>query len=122
SGHILFGPPAPAARRRSSKPFAKAWMARHAVATARFRTSESAGEALDVIASGTFGWPVVLKADGLAAGKGVVIADDAASAEAAVRAAMHEHRFGAAGARLVVEECLTGQEVSFFVISDGLHT
>ena len=122
AGHLIFGPTAAAARLESSKAFAKALMARHGVPTARFRTCESAGEALDVIASGTFGWPVVLKADGLAAGKGVVIADDAASAEAAVRAAMHEHRFGAAGARLVVEECLTGQEVSFFVISDGLHT
>ncbi|PYR17643.1 MAG: phosphoribosylamine--glycine ligase, partial [Acidobacteria bacterium] len=122
AGHLIFGPTAAAARLESSKAFAKALMARHSVPTARFRTCESAGEALDVIASNTFGWPVVLKADGLAAGKGVVIADDAASAEAAVRAAMHEHRFGAAGARLVVEECLTGQEVSFFVISDGLHT
>ncbi len=121
AGHLIFGPTAAAARLESSKAFAKALMARHGVPTARFRTCESAGEALDVIASGTFGWPLVLKADGLAAGKGVVIADDAASAEAAVRAAMHEHRFGAAGARLVVEECLTGQEVSFFVISDGLH-
>jgi phosphoribosylamine---glycine ligase len=121
AGHLIFGPTAAAARLESSKAFAKALMARHGVPTARFRTCESAGEALDVIASGTFGWPVVLKADGLAAGKGVVIADDAASAGAAVRAAMHEHRFGAAGARLVVEECLTGQEVSFFVISDGLH-
>ena len=121
AGHLIFGPTAAAAQLESSKAFAKALMARHGVPTARFRTCESADEALDVIASGTFGWPVVLKADGLAAGKGVVIAADAATAEAAVRAAMHEHRFGAAGARLVVEECLTGQEVSFFVISDGVH-
>jgi phosphoribosylamine--glycine ligase len=94
-------------------------MERHGVPTARFRICESASEALDVIASGIFGWPVVVKADGLAAGKGVVIADDRPSAESAVRAAMQEHRFGTAGARLVIEECLTGQEVSFFVISDG---
>jgi phosphoribosylamine--glycine ligase len=119
AGHLIFGPTAAAAQLESSKAFAKALMARHGVPTARFRTCESADEALHVIASGTFGWPVVLKADGLAAGKGVVIADDPATAEVAVRAAMQEHRFGAAGARLVVEECLTGQEVSFFVISDG---
>jgi phosphoribosylamine---glycine ligase len=89
------------------------------VPTARFQICESASEALDVIASNVLGWPVVIKADGLAAGKGVVIADDRAIAESAVRAAMQEHRFGAAGARLVIEECLTGQEVSFFALSDG---
>ena len=61
----------------------------------------------------------MLKADGLAAGKGVVIADDRAEADAAVAAAMADHRFGAAGSRLVIEECLSGPEVSFFVISDG---
>jgi phosphoribosylamine---glycine ligase len=118
-GHLIFGPTAAAARLESSKAFAKALMARYDVPTARFRTCESADEALDVIAAGTFGWPVVLKADGLAAGKGVVIAEDRTSAEAAVRAAMQQRRFGSAGARLVVEECLTGREVSFFVISDG---
>ena len=63
-----------------------------------------------------FGFPVVVKADGLAAGKGVVVADDRAEAEAAVRAAMVDRQFGAAGARLVIEECLTGPEVSFFVL------
>jgi phosphoribosylamine--glycine ligase len=71
------------------------------------------------IRSDQFGFPVVLKADGLAAGKGVVIAEDLAEAEAAVTAAMTEQRFGAAGQRLVVEEYLQGPEVSFFVISDG---
>jgi phosphoribosylamine---glycine ligase len=119
AGRLLFGPTASAARLESSKAFTKALMERHGVPTARFRICESAPEALDVIASGIFGWPVVIKADGLAAGKGVVIADDRPSAESAVRAAMQEHRFGTAGARLVIEECLTGQEVSFFVISDG---
>jgi phosphoribosylamine--glycine ligase len=61
----------------------------------------------------------VLKADGLAAGKGVIIADDRGSAESGVAATMGERRFGAAGKRLVIEECLTGREVSFFVVSDG---
>jgi phosphoribosylamine--glycine ligase len=119
AGQVLFGPTASAARLESSKAFTKALLARHGVPTARFRICESAPEALDVIASNILGWPVVIKADGLAAGKGVVIADDRAIAESAVRAAMQEHRFGAAGARIVIEECLTGEEVSFFVLSDG---
>src|SRR5207244_3671091 len=75
--------------------------------------------ARQTLRSGAFGWPVVLKADGLAAGKGVVLADDLPTADAAVMAAMGERRFGAAGDRLVVEECLTGPEVSFFVACDG---
>lgn len=118
-GRLLFGPTAAAARLESSKAFAKAFMARHGVPTARFHTCESADEAFDAIRSGSFGYPVVLKADGLAAGKGVVIGEDRATAEAAVVAAMRERRFGAAGDRLVIEECLTGPEVSFFVVSDG---
>src|SRR6185295_15802320 len=73
---LLFGPSASAARLETSKAFAKAFMARHHIPTARFRTCESAEEALATVASGTFGFPVVLKADGLAAGKGVVIAED----------------------------------------------
>src|SRR5262245_52741404 len=118
-GRLLFGPTETAARLESSKAFAKAFMARHGVPTARFRTCDSAHEALACVRGGDFGFPVVLKADGLAAGKGVVIAGDRAEAEAAVSAAMTEGRFGAAGATLVVEECLTGPEVSFFVVSDG---
>jgi phosphoribosylamine--glycine ligase len=116
---VLFGPTKNAARLESSKAFAKAFMARHGVPTARFRTCESADQALACVRGGEFGFPVVLKADGLAAGKGVVIAADRAEAEAAIAAAMTEGRFGAAGARLVIEECLSGPEVSFFVVSDG---
>jgi phosphoribosylamine--glycine ligase len=71
------------------------------------------------VGSGEFGFPIVLKADGLAAGKGVVIAVDRGEAESAITAAMTERRFGQAGARLVVEECLAGPEVSFFAVSDG---
>ena len=118
-GRLLLGPTAPAARLESSKAFAKAFMARHGVPTARFHTSDALDDALAVVRSNEFGWPVVLKADGLAAGKGVVIADNLASAESGVAAAMGERRFGAAGERLVIEECLTGPEVSFFVVSDG---
>ena len=94
-------------------------MARHGIPTARYRVCESSGEARDVIASGEFGFPVVLKADGLAAGKGVVVASDRPAAEAAIRAAMDDRQFGAAGARLVIEECLVGPEVSFFALCDG---
>ncbi len=118
-GRLLFGPTQAAAQLETSKAFAKAFMARHQVPTARFATCDAEAAALEVIASGAFGYPVVLKADGLAAGKGVVIAQNRDEAEAAVHAAMRDRRFGAAGARLVIEECLTGPEVSFFVVSDG---
>ncbi|MGE5244481.1 MAG: phosphoribosylamine--glycine ligase [Betaproteobacteria bacterium] len=119
AGALLFGPTRAAAALESSKAFAKAFMMRHRVPTARFRTCESEAAALEAIRSGEFGLPLVLKADGLAAGKGVVIAADPATAEDAVAAAMRERRFGAAGDRLVIEECLSGPEVSFFVVSDG---
>jgi phosphoribosylamine--glycine ligase len=116
---LAFGPTADAARLESSKAFAKAFMERHGVPTARFRVCESETAARACVRSGPFGFPLVLKADGLAAGKGVLIAADRAEAEAAVSAAMTEGRFGEAGARLVIEECLTGPEVSFFVVADG---
>lgn len=119
AGKLLFGPTASAARLESSKAFAKAFMARHRVPTARFRSCETARAAVETLDSGEFGFPVVLKADGLAAGKGVVIASDRPAAEAAIRSMMSERRFGAAGDRVVVEECLTGPEVSFFVVCDG---
>lgn len=118
-GRLLLGPSAAAARLETSKAFAKAFMERHAVPTARFYTAESAGDALDVVRGDSFGFPVVLKADGLAAGKGVVIAQTLAEAEEAIAAAMTGGRFGRAGERLVIEECLVGPEVSFFVLCDG---
>jgi phosphoribosylamine---glycine ligase len=119
AGRRIFGPPRAAAQLECSKVFAKGFMARHGIPTARYRVSESAAEARAVIASGEFGFPVVLKADGLAAGKGVVVAADAAEAEGAIRAAMEDAQFGAAGSRLVIEECLEGPEVSFFALCDG---
>jgi phosphoribosylamine--glycine ligase len=121
AGRLLFGPSQAAARLESSKAFAKALMERHNVPTARSRTCESADQAMAVIGSGEFSYPVVLKADGLAAGKGVVIADDRAAAQAAIVSAMSDRRFGAAGERLVVEECMSGPEMSFFVLSDGVR-
>ena len=118
-GRLVFGPSAAAARLESSKAFAKAFMARHHVATARFSVADTAQSARAALSSGDFGFPVVLKADGLAAGKGVVIAETPAEAETAIQAAMDDRRFGAAGSRLVIEECLSGPEVSFFVVADG---
>jgi phosphoribosylamine--glycine ligase len=119
AGRRVFGPPRAAAQLECSKVFAKGFMARHGIPTARYRVCDSSAEARAVVASGAFGFPVVLKADGLAAGKGVVVATDAAEAEAAIRAAMDEAQFGPAGSRLVIEECLTGPEVSFFALCDG---
>jgi len=120
-GRVLLGPTAAAARLETSKAFAKAFMERHQIPTARFHTSESADDALATVRSGSFGFPVVLKADGLAAGKGVVIAQDLREADEAVHASMTAGRFGRAGERLVVEECLQGPEVSYFVLSDGVR-
>jgi len=119
SDRLIFGPTAAAARLESSKAFAKTFMAQQGVPTARFHIAESLADALRVLRGGAFGFPVVLKADGLAAGKGVVIADDLQTAEATARAAMSQRKFGAAGDRLVIEECLHGSEVSFFTVSDG---
>ena len=119
AGRRIFGPPRAAAQLECSKVFAKGFMARHGIPTARYRVCESSIAARRAIASGEFGFPVVLKADGLAAGKGVVVAADADEAERAIRAAMEEGQFGAAGMRLVIEECLVGPEVSFFALCDG---
>jgi phosphoribosylamine---glycine ligase len=118
-GRLLFGPTATAARLESSKAFAKTFMARHGVPTARFHVAESLDDARTQVRQRAFGFPVVLKADGLAAGKGVVIAEDPSAAEAAIVAAMADRKFGGAGERLVIEECLSGPEVSFFLVCDG---
>jgi phosphoribosylamine--glycine ligase len=118
-GRAIVGPSKAAAALEWSKAFAKAFMERHRVPTARFRVCDSAAAAHEAIAAGDFGYPVVLKADGLAAGKGVVIADDRAMADETIRAAMIDRRFGAAGERIVIEEYLAGEEASYFVLADG---
>ena len=118
-GRAIVGPTKSAAALESSKAFAKDFMARHAVPTAHFRVCDSAGAARAAIAGGEFGFPLVIKADGLAAGKGVVIAESRESADEAVHAAMVERRFGASGERIVVEELLVGEEASYFVLADG---
>jgi phosphoribosylamine--glycine ligase len=119
NGLPIVGPTRAAAALESSKAFAKHFMARHGVPSARFADCADAAQALDVIASGDLGYPIVVKADGLAAGKGVVIAEDRATAESAIRAAMVDRRFGSAGERVVLEEFLVGQEASYFVLADG---
>ena len=118
-GRPIFGPTRGAAQLETSKAFAKDFMDRHRVPTARYRVCTSADEALRSIRSGEFGDALVVKADGLAAGKGVVVAADRAIAEQAVTAAMIDKTFGAAGASVVLEELLTGPEVSFFVVADA---
>jgi len=115
----VFGPSRKAAELEASKIFAKQFMERHRIPTGRFRVADSPAAALAVLRSGEFGYPVVIKADGLAAGKGVLICKTRAEAEQAVAAIMVERQFGEAGGRLLVEEFLRGREVSFIVIADG---
>ncbi len=118
-GRRVFGPTQAAARLETSKAFAKDFMHRHGVPTARYRVCTSADDAHAVVQRGELGDRIVVKADGLAAGKGVVVAPDRAAADAAIDAAMIARAFGEAGARIVLEECLSGPEVSFFVLTDG---
>jgi phosphoribosylamine---glycine ligase len=119
AGHRILGPQRAAAQLECSKSFAKDFMTRHGIPTARYRVCQSADEARDLIARGEFGLPVVVKADGLAAGKGVVVASTRDEADAAIHAMMEQRHFGDAGARVVIEECLSGPEVSFFALCDG---
>jgi len=118
-GRAIVGPSQAAAALESSKAFAKDFMARHKVPTAEYHVCDSAKAALAWLEGDQFGYPLVLKADGLAAGKGVVIVDDRAAAAAAVRSLMVERRFGSAGDRIVFEQFLVGQEASYFVLADG---
>ena len=113
----VFGPTQAAARIEGSKSFAKQIMRDAGVPTAAFETFDDPAAARAYVRA--HGAPVVVKADGLAAGKGVVVAQTVKEALAAVDAAMVERTFGDAGARIVIEERLTGQEVSVFCFSDG---
>ncbi|MFP5225421.1 MAG: phosphoribosylamine--glycine ligase [Actinomycetota bacterium] len=116
-GIAVFGPSAAAAELEGSKTFAKEVMARAGVPTAASVTCTSLDEALKALADR--GAPIVVKADGLAAGKGVTVAMDTATAEAAIRACMEDDAFGKAGSRVVLEDLLVGEEASLFCISDG---
>ena len=118
-GLKIFGPTREAAQLESSKDFAKAFMKRHAIPTAEYETFA------DVAAAHAYldakGAPIVIKADGLAAGKGVVVAQTLEEAHAAVDMMLSDNKLGDAGARVVIEEFLAGEEASFIVMVDGKH-
>ena len=117
NGLRIFGPTQLAAQLESSKDFSKAFMKRHGIPTADYQTFSSTLEAHAYIDAK--GAPIVIKADGLAAGKGVVVAMDLAEAHTAVDMMLADNKFGNAGARVVIEEFLTGEEASFIVLVDG---
>lgn len=115
----IFGPSKRAAQLEGSKVFAKEFMKKYNIPTARFRACNSQDEALEVIKSREFSYPLVIKADGLAGGKGSLICEDEKSALEAIKMIMEERKFGIAGDRIVIEEFLEGQEATFKVITDG---
>ena len=116
-GLRIFGPTQAAAQLESSKDFAKAFMHRHGIPTAAYQTFADAAQAHAYIDAQ--GAPIVIKADGLAAGKGVVVAMNLEEAHAAVDMMLADNKLGDAGARVVVEEFLEGEEASFIVLVDG---
>ena len=115
----IFGPTRAAAQLESSKDFAKAFMVRHQIPTAKYQTfTDPMAAHVYIDAEGA---PIVIKADGLAAGKGVVVAMTAAEAHEAVDAMLGDGSMGTAGARVVIEECLLGEEASSIILCDGKH-
>ncbi len=118
-GLKIFGPTQKAAQLESSKDFAKAFMRRHGIPTASYQSFSDATAAHQYIDEQ--GAPIVIKADGLAAGKGVVVAMTLEEAHAAVDMMLSDNRFGDAGGRVVIEEFLEGEEASFIVMVDGKH-
>jgi phosphoribosylamine--glycine ligase len=119
AGLRIFGATKAAAQLESSKDYAKGFMVRHGLPTARYATFTEAAPARDYVTRE--GAPIVVKADGLAAGKGVVVAQTVAEAHAAIDAMLVGQSLGSAGARVVIEEFLTGEEASFIVMVDGRH-
>ncbi|MGE5161626.1 MAG: phosphoribosylamine--glycine ligase [Betaproteobacteria bacterium] len=117
AGLRIFGPTRAAAQLESSKDFAKSFMQRHGIPTAQYRTFTDAAAARAYVAGR--GAPIVIKADGLAAGKGVVVAQTVDEALAAIDMMLLDNRLGASGARVVIEDFLEGEEASFIVMSDG---
>jgi phosphoribosylamine---glycine ligase len=118
-GLRIYGPTRAAARLESSKEFAKAFMARHGIPTPGYRAFADVAEAHAYVRA--HGAPIVVKADGLAAGKGVVVAMADAEAHAAIDAMLTGQALGAAGARIVIEDFVDGEEASFIVMADGVH-
>jgi len=119
AGLKCFGPTKGAAQLEGSKAFTKDFLAKHKIPTAAYQVFTEAELACDYIAEQ--GAPIVVKADGLAAGKGVIVAETVAQAQAAARDMLIDNKFGDAGARVVVEEFLTGEEASFICMVDGKH-
>ncbi|GAA5172202.1 MULTISPECIES: phosphoribosylamine--glycine ligase [Halomonadaceae] len=119
AGLTIFGPTQAAAQLEGSKAFTKDFLARHAIPSAEYATFTAVEPALAYLAER--GAPIVIKADGLAAGKGVIVAMSDAEAEAAIRDMLEVNAFGDAGARVVIEEFLDGEEASFIVMVDGEH-
>lgn len=117
AGLTIFGPTQRAAQLEGSKSFTKDFLARHQIPTADYQTFTAVEPALAYLAD--VGAPIVIKADGLAAGKGVIVAMSEAEAEAAIRDMLEANAFGGAGARVVIEEFLEGEEASFIVMVDG---
>jgi len=118
-GVAVFGPSRAAARLEGSKVFAKEFMTRHNIPTARHRVADNVEDAMEAVTGANLGFPVVVKAEGLAAGKGVIIAEDEAQAKRAIEDLLVRRKLGEAGASLVIEECLAGRELSYLVFSDG---
>ena len=118
-GLPVFGPSRAAAELEGSKAFAKDFMAKHGIPTAKFKVVNDADEAKSVIKKGEIGLPLVIKADGLAGGKGVLIVATKKEALAEADRLLTDKALGTAGSKVVLEECLEGEEVSFFVLSDG---
>jgi phosphoribosylamine---glycine ligase len=118
-GLSIFCPSRSAAEIEGSKAFAREFMQRHNIPSPRYEICGSIDEAKAFVKRAPFGYPVVVKADGLAAGKGTFVAENEAEASEAVASIMGEKKFGTAGARIVMEEFLRGDEVSFLVFSDG---
>jgi len=116
---LCFGPSAKAAQREGSKSFTKDFLARHNIPSAAYQTFTDPAPAIAYVRQQ--GAPIVIKADGLAAGKGVIVAMNLAEAEAAIQDMLEGNAFGEAGHRVVVEEFLEGEEASFIVISDGVN-
>jgi len=119
AGLKIFGPTKAAAQLESSKDFAKAFMLRHGIPTAAYATFSEAAAAHDYVRQQ--GAPIVIKADGLAAGKGVVVAMSEVEAHEAIDFMLSDNKLGDAGAKVVIEEFLQGEEASFIVMCDGEH-
>ena len=119
AGLRVFGPTAAAAQLEGSKSFTKDFLARHRIPTAHYAVFTELQPALEYVRK--HGAPIVIKADGLAAGKGVVVAMTVAEAEHALTDMLGAHAFGDASARVVIEEFLEGEEASYIVMSDGTH-